>query len=101
MDALEDSYRRDVIRPTDYNDALATLSEYVSRNVLGIALMLCTSLVRRAQRAAQKLLKRSLGVRIWSRGDIAAELKRISDDLDLYLNVHTVCSTFQYAFIEV
>jgi hypothetical protein len=48
------------------------------------------SLVERAQRVTQRQLKRSLGDFTWSRDEVAAELQRMSDDLDDYLPVYTV-----------
>jgi hypothetical protein len=47
-------------------------------------------LVERSQRVTQKILKRSLRNRTWSRDDISSEIKRITADVDIYLNVHVV-----------
>jgi len=50
----------------------------------------CFSLIERTQRIAQRLLKRSLGDRTWNASEITAEIRRLNDDLQNYLSVHTV-----------
>ncbi|KIM86505.1 hypothetical protein PILCRDRAFT_328093 [Piloderma croceum F 1598] len=72
--ALEINRQHNLIRSDDYTDALTTIS----------------ILVERAQRVTQRQLKRSLGDFTWNRDEIAAELQRMSDDLDEYLPMHTV-----------
>ncbi|KAJ7766097.1 hypothetical protein B0H16DRAFT_1717325 [Mycena metata] len=72
--ALEESRTRDVLNSSEYEDALTTV----------------TSLVERSQRLTQRMLKRSLGDRTWRRDEISSEIKRISNDVDMFLNVHTI-----------
>jgi hypothetical protein len=47
-------------------------------------------LVECSQCVTQKILKRSLGNRAWSRNEILAEIKRIAADLNTYLHAHVV-----------
>ena len=48
------------------------------------------SLIIRAERLAQRLLKRNLGDRTWNAGEISSDLRRLNDDVQNYLSVHTV-----------
>ena len=48
------------------------------------------SFITRTQRLAQRLLKRNLGDRTWNAGEISLELRRLNDDIQNYLSVHTV-----------
>ena len=50
------------------------------------------SFITRTERLAQRLLKRNLGDRTWNAGEISSELRRLNDDVQNYLSVHTVCS---------
>jgi hypothetical protein len=52
------------------------------------------SFVTRTQRLAQRLLKRNLGDRTWNNGEISSELRRLNDDVQNYLSVHTVSNIF-------
>ncbi|KAJ7352378.1 hypothetical protein DFH08DRAFT_858698 [Mycena albidolilacea] len=72
--SLEDSRRRDVIRDTDYNDALTAISDVILRT----------------ERLTQRLLKRSLGDRTWNSREISSEIRRLNEDVKNYLSVHTV-----------
>ncbi|KAH8806710.1 hypothetical protein DL96DRAFT_611863 [Flagelloscypha sp. PMI_526] len=74
MLSLEESRRRDVLKPTEYEDALTAIA----------------ALVERAQRATKKVLQRSLGDRTWRRDEIANEVKRIIADVDAYLSSHII-----------
>ena len=47
-------------------------------------------MITRTQRVAQRLLKRNLGDLTWNAGEISSELRRLNDDVQNYLNVHTV-----------
>lgn len=72
--AIEESRCRNIIRSDEYNDALTTISDFISR----------------AQSGAQKLLKRNLGDRTWNTSEISTELRRLNDDVQFYLSVHTL-----------
>ena len=48
------------------------------------------SFITRIQRLAQRFLKRNLGDRTWNTGEISSELRRLNDDVQNYLSVHTV-----------
>ncbi|KAJ7352386.1 hypothetical protein DFH08DRAFT_858741 [Mycena albidolilacea] len=72
--SLEDSRRRDVIRDTDYNDALTAISDVILRT----------------ERLTQRLLKRSLGDRTWNSREISSEIRRLNEDVKNYLSVHTI-----------
>ncbi|KAF8180442.1 hypothetical protein K438DRAFT_1768349 [Mycena galopus ATCC 62051] len=72
MISIEESRQRNQTQPAEYEDALTSVA----------------ALVERSQLVTQKILKRSLGNRTWSRNDISSEIKRIIADLDTYLNVH-------------
>ncbi|KAJ7215918.1 hypothetical protein GGX14DRAFT_518352 [Mycena pura] len=74
MISVEESRQRNQLQPAEYEDALTVVA----------------ALVERSHLVTQKLLKRSLGNRTWSRGDISSEIKRITADVDTYLNVHVV-----------
>ena len=52
------------------------------------------SFITRTQRLAQRLLKRNLGDRTWNTGEISSELRRLNDDVQNYLSVHTVSDIF-------
>ncbi|KAJ7938368.1 hypothetical protein B0H13DRAFT_1942690 [Mycena leptocephala] len=78
MTALAESRERNELQPTEYEDALSVIS----------------SLVERSHRVTQRILKRSLGDRTWRRDDIALEIKRITADVDTYLNVHVLTELF-------
>ena len=53
-----------------------------------------TSFITRTQRLAQRLLKRNLADRTWNTGEISSELRRLNDDVQNYLSVHTVSNFF-------
>ncbi|KAJ7334761.1 hypothetical protein DFH08DRAFT_292628 [Mycena albidolilacea] len=74
MTSLEEARERNELQPAEYQDALTVIA----------------SLVERSQRITRRILKRSLGDRTWRRDDIALEIKRITADVDTYLNVHVV-----------
>ena len=48
------------------------------------------SFIIRTERLAQRLLKRNLGDRTWNAGEISLDLRRLNDDVQNYLSVHTV-----------
>ena len=52
------------------------------------------SFIIRAERLAQRLLKRNLGDRTWNAGEISSDLRRLNDDVQNYLSVHTVNNHF-------
>lgn len=74
VNTIEESKERDVIRPDEYNDALTSIS----------------NLITRTQKVAQRLLKRNLGDRTWNVSEIVMELRRLNEDVHSYLSVHTV-----------
>ncbi|TFK29558.1 hypothetical protein FA15DRAFT_610192 [Coprinopsis marcescibilis] len=74
VESLEDSKTRDVIRDSEYNDALTTVSELISRT----------------QRLTRRMLKRSLGDRTWNSGEIAADLRRLNEDVQTFLSLHAI-----------
>jgi hypothetical protein len=89
---LDESRSRDIIRSDEYNDALSAIFEY-SHSKMFVKHCLTTSLTAslpRTQRLAQRLLKRNLGDRTWNTGEISSELRRLNDDVQNYLSVHTV-----------
>ena len=48
------------------------------------------SFIIRTERLAQRMLKRNLGDRTWNAGEISSDLRRLNDDVQNYLSVHTV-----------
>ena len=59
------------------------------------------SLIIRAERLAQRMLKRNLGDRTWNAGEISSDLRRLNDDVQNYLSVHTVNDIFFFVIILV
>ena len=58
----------------------------------------------RTQRVAERLLKRNLGDRTWNASEISSELRRLNDDVQNYLSVHTVShvsTTFRWCLIWI
>jgi hypothetical protein len=88
---LNDCRSRDIIRSDEYNDALSSISKYGSRKMF-IKLFddVLDSFITRTERLAQRLLKRNLGDRTWNAGEISSDLRRLNDDVQNYLSVHTV-----------
>ncbi|TFK29557.1 hypothetical protein FA15DRAFT_700142 [Coprinopsis marcescibilis] len=74
VESLEDSKRRNVIRDDEYNDALSIVSDFVGKT----------------QRLTRRMLKRSLGDRTWNAGEISAELRRLNEDVQTFLSLHTI-----------
>jgi hypothetical protein len=90
---LHESRSRDIIRSDEYNDALSAIFEYGSRSFKMFFFKfddVLDSFITRTQRLAQRLLKRNLGDRTWNNGEITSELRRLNDDVQSYLSVHTV-----------
>ena len=89
---IDDSRNRDIIRSDEYNDALTAVFEYGWFPILQKYFIesFLDSFITRAQRVAQRLLKRNLGDRTWHAGEISSELRRLNDDVQNYLSVHTV-----------
>ena len=58
------------------------------------------SFITRAQKLAQRLLKRNLGDRTWNAVEISSELRRLNDDVQSYLSVHTVSISFFFFFFR-
>ena len=91
MVTLDESRSRDIIRSDEYNDALSAIFEYGFRSFKNVLFDdVLDSFITRTQRVAQRLLKRNLGDRTWNSGEISSELRRLNDDVQNYLNVHTV-----------
>lgn len=88
--SLEDVKNRDIIRDTEYNDALAVISEFVVPLKTFDDSCRHFSVILRTERISQRLLKRSLGDRTWNRAEIAAEINRLNEDLKNYMGAHTV-----------
>ena len=87
------------IRSDEYNDALSAIFEYGSRSFKNVCYYtlfddVLDSFITRTQKLAQRLLKRNLGDRTWNTGEISSELKRLNDDVQNYLSVHTVSNIF-------
>ena len=55
---------------------------------------LLDSFITRTQRLAQRLLKRNLADRTWNSSEISSEIRRLNDDVQNYLSVHTVSDIF-------
>lgn len=51
-------------------------------------------LITRAERLTRRMLKRSLGDRTWNAGEIANDLRRLNEDAQTFLSVHTVRPAF-------
>ena len=99
MVTLDESQSRDIIRSDEYNDALSVIFEYgflsiknVCKNIMFIDFL--DSFITRTQRLAQRLLKRNLADRTWNTGEISSELRRLNDDVQNYLSVHTVSNIY-------
>ncbi|TEB27331.1 hypothetical protein FA13DRAFT_1794944 [Coprinellus micaceus] len=74
VQSLEDSRRRDIIREAEYEDSLSAVFE----------------LITRTERVTRRMLKRSLGDRTWNAGEIASDLRRLNEDAQTFLSVHTI-----------
>jgi len=90
--SIEESRDCNIIRSDEYNDALTTIFEYVSQSRAWGTFVewFLDSLIICTQRVAQRLLKRNLGDRTWNASEISSELRRLNDDVQTYLSVHTV-----------
>ncbi|KAJ3545748.1 hypothetical protein NMY22_g2314 [Coprinellus aureogranulatus] len=74
VQSLEASRQRDVIRDAEYEDSLSTVFELISR----------------AERLSRRMLKRSLGDRTWNAREITNDLRRLNEDVQAFLSVHTI-----------
>lgn len=50
-------------------------------------------MITRTERVTRRMLKRSLGDRTWNAREIASDLRRLNEDAQTFLSVHTVSLT--------